>query len=282
MSGDLHCHTSLSDGSLDIKSALDFAKRVGLEYIAITNHDTLDQLDFAQEYGKKIGIKVIMGVELSTRNPENGRKVHLLCYLPQKTKELEQMMATTCKNRNRAGEEMVRRIAMDYPITMDDVKKHSRHSKSIYKTHIMRAFMDYGYAHVVYGRFFQHIFKENKEKYAVAVDYPSIYDAIEVVHQAGGVAVLAHPCAYKSMELLETLAREHKIDGVELHHPRNTPESQEIIKKIAQKYQLIVTGGTDFHGFHISEESYPIGTYLTNNENIDKILKTAQDEDNQH
>ena len=276
MFGDLHCHTTFSDGSTNYKDILNFAKKIGLDYIAITDHDTLEETDNIISYGNKIGINVIKGVEVSCRNPYTKRRVHLLCYMPKNEQVLADYISKTLEKRTNAGLIMIEKIAKDYPIELKDITKYSNQSKCIYKSHIMRAFMDYGYDNTIYGDIYQYIFKENREKYAINIDYPPVFEALDVIKKSGSVCVLAHPFVYDSMDLMLDLAKDGLIDGIEINHPKNTESSKEIIRNIAEEYGLILTGGTDYHGFSSSGKSYPLGSFLTNGDNIKKLLEKVR------
>ncbi|MEG1448639.1 MAG: PHP domain-containing protein, partial [Oscillospiraceae bacterium] len=113
----------------------------------------------------------------------------------------------------------------------------------------------------------------NREKYARSIDYPSVYDALDVIKKSGSVCVLAHPSVYDTIDLMKELAENGLIHGIELNHPRNTLKAKEIIVSTAKKYDLILTGGTDFHGFCSSGMTYPLGSFVTDDNNIQKLLE---------
>ncbi len=105
-------------------------------------------------------------------------------------------------------------------------------------------------------------------------EYPDVNFVLDLIHSARGVAVMAHPVYYDSLELLEELAAKGKIDGAEAYHYTADEEQRKKILEIAEKYNLIVTGGSDFHGLY---NAYPthIGSNTTDKENIDRIIKLA-------
>ena len=104
MTGDLHCHTTLSDGSLGIEEVIVQAKRMGLGFLAITDHDTLSSSNRAQILGERYGVKVIPAVELSAWDKKRNSKVHILCYAPQKPDRLEGLCLKSCQIRKGDGE----------------------------------------------------------------------------------------------------------------------------------------------------------------------------------
>ena len=97
---------------------------------------------------------------------------------------------------------------------------------------------------------------------------------IDLIHSARGVAVMAHPVYYDSLELLEELSVKGKLDGVEVFHYSANDEQQKRLLEIAEKYDLIVTGGSDFHGLYNAYPTY-IGSRTTDKKNIDRIIKLA-------
>ena len=92
MIGDMHCHTTMSDGSTSPEMLVQYAIDAGLDFIAVTDHDTMAGTQAAVNLGKRKGLKVIPGVEVSTYDSKTGRNVHLLCYMPKKTEKLEKMI----------------------------------------------------------------------------------------------------------------------------------------------------------------------------------------------
>ena len=106
--------------------------------------------------------------------------------------------------------------------------------------------------------------------HAAQVDYPDIDTVMDAVDAAEGIAVLAHPSEYHSMDLLRELCRNHRIRGIEVYHPRNTEEDKAEMLRLAEKYDLAVTGGTDYHGFYTTKKN-PVGTFTTAESEFDKI-----------
>lgn len=271
---DLHCHTKLSDGSLGIEDIILQAKRTGIDFISITDHDTLASFSRANILGERYGVKVIQGVELSAWDKERSRKVHILCYAPKKPDRLEGLCLKSCEIRRACSKEMVEKVMQLYPITMDNVLKYSTSSKSIFKQHIMRALIDYGYALEFYGELNHQLFNLKNGTCLVEREYPDVKFVLDLIHSARGVAVMAHPMHYDNLELLVDLAEQKRIDGIEVDHYTATTEDRKKLREIAEKYNLIVTGGSDFHGLYNAQPTH-IGSELTTKENLDKIIKLA-------
>ena len=277
MIGDLHCHSKLSDGSTGLDDLVFYAKRAGLDVIAVTDHDTMAGVARAQVLGQRYGLDVIPGCEVSCVDPDTNRRVHVLCYFPQKPNRLEPLFHKILSSRNRAGMEMIQRLMRQYPLTLEHVQRYSNSSKAIYKVHIMQALLDLGYDTKIYGDLYKQLFSSKSPGNVNApVEYPSVYEALDYIRIAKGIPVMAHPSIYDSMELLERLAREGKLMGVEIDHPKNREEDKTTMRQLAEEYGLLVTGGTDFHGYYTSGHANPLATALTLEEDLKKLYKAAE------
>lgn len=272
MTGDLHCHTKLSDGSLGIEDIIIQAKRTGIDFVSITDHDTLSSVSRATVLGDRYGVHVLPGVELSAWDKERGRKVHILCYAPQKPDRLEGLCLKSCEIRKSCAKEMVEKVMKLYPITPENVMKYATGSKSIFKQHIMHALVDYGYSTHFYGKLNDELFNLKTGSCIVEREYPDVNFVLDLIHSARGVAIMAHPMHYDSLELLRELAAKEKLDGIEVDHYSATPEQRAVLREIASQYNLIVTGGSDFHGLYNARPTH-IGSEITDKENLDRIFK---------
>lgn len=269
---DLHCHTKLSDGSLGIEDVIAQAQRTGVEWLSITDHDTMASFSRADVLANRAGIKILHGVELSAWDKERGRKVHVLSYNPQKPDRLEGLCLKCCEIRKQTSKEMIEKVMAKFPITLESILKHTTSSKSIFKQHIMRALIDYGYALEFYGELDSELFNPKTGSCYVEREYPDVNFVIDLIHLSGGAAVLAHPAQYDNIELLEDLAENGRIDGVEIGHYSADEAYRDELRKIADKYELIRTGGSDFHGLYNSVPTH-LGSESTEFEEIERILK---------
>jgi predicted metal-dependent phosphoesterase TrpH len=272
VAADLHCHTKMSDGSVGIDEVVLLAKTHGIPTIAVTDHDTFAGSTRAKIFGDRHGVEVISGVEFSTIDPATGRKAHVLCYLCDSTDRLEGLCKRTSDSRRRAANIMIQKTMRVYPIAADMILRRAQGSINVFKQHIMHALIDAGYATDFYGDAYQKLFHPKSGLAYTPVEYPDIHDVIEQIHEAGGIAVLAHPGVYDSYDLLEQLAKDGEIDGIEAWHPRNKPGDEEIFIAVAEKYDLICTGGTDFHGMYTTTPM-PIGTCLTPDSQLEALRK---------
>ncbi len=277
MKADLHCHTTLSDGSLGIEETIAQAKRYGIDYFAITDHDTLASSSRAVILGERYGVKMIPAVEFSTYDSTRKSKAHIICYNPAKPDRLEGLCLRTCELRKKRGKQMAMKVLEKYPITLESILRYATGSKVIFKCHIMHALMDYGYTTDLYGQVYEELFNPqtglcSEEVSTDMQDYPEVHFVLELIHSAGGLAVLAHPAVFNNYELLCELAHSKKIDGVEVWHQSADEQQREQLLQTAKEYNLIATGGSDFHGFY---NHYPIaiGSNYTPDESLQRILK---------
>ncbi len=271
MAADLHCHTRMSDGSMGIDELVGMAKRAGIDTISVTDHDTFAGATRAKIIGDRVGVRVILGIEISAFDRLRGRKVHILGYLCDNPSRLEGLCHKTIQNRKRAALIMVQKVMRLYPITPEMVARRAQGSTNVYRQHIMHALMDGGFTNELYGEVYQHLFNPQSGKAYYPIEYPDVRDAIRQIRDAGGIAVLAHPAVYDSYELMEELAAENLLDGVEAFHSRNKPNDAVVLEAFARKNNLLVTGGTDFHGMY-APMPLALGQCTTPDEWVEKLL----------
>ena len=261
MKADLHIHSNWSDGSLGIREIVRLAKTLGLQAISITDHDTMAGQMEAIEEGKRQGLLVINGVEISAFNPDSGRKVHILGFNIKDKKGLENACCPFLAARHQKNLQSVDILAArNFPINQKDVMKYSSLDKTIYRQHIMHALVDRGYAPGIYGPLYTMLFGPGGIA-AIKAVYMNAVEAVRLIKECGGQAVLAHPFQYDSMDFLPKLV-ELGLAGIEYQHHTQTPERQEAVINAAQSYGLFLTGGSDFHGFY-SEKALPPGSTST-------------------
>lgn len=259
---DLHCHTKMSDGATGINELIEIAKLRHIEALAVTDHDTFAGSNRAVVIGKRNGVEVIPGVEISAYDYQRKRKVHVLCYCPKNQDRLEGTLKRISDSRKAAMSISVQKVVRMYHMPVDMVVARANGSTNIFKQHVMHALIDAGYACEIFGDVFQKLFHPRFGLAHTKIDYPDVMEIIDDIHSAGGVAVIAHPSVYDSMALTEELCEKKLIEGIEVNHPRNTEADQKTIEELAEKYNMVLTGGTDFHGGY-SEKPAPLGSYTT-------------------
>ena len=266
MAADLHCHTKLSDGSVGIEDLIVIAQKSGINTIAITDHDCLAGTVRGQVIGKRHGVTVIPGVELSAFDGEVGKKVHILSYLAEKPDRLEGLCKRTSVARKRAGQIMMLKVASN-----DFIINHASGSTNLFKQHIMHALMDAGYTNKIYGDLYDALFSPESETNLLApVKYPDVKDVIDEIHNAGGIAVLAHPSLYDNFDEIDKYI-EMGLDGIEVWHPEASDEDIEKLSTICKKNKILMTGGSDFHGIY-GRKTVTLGTCSTPDEHVDKLM----------
>ena len=271
---DLHCHSRISDGSLGINEILSLARRRGLTAVSITDHDAVVGSTRAAVLGKRLGITVINGIEMSCIDPQRKRKVHILGYLYDHPDRLEGACHRMMQSRRDAAIQMLRKVLRYYPITPELVTQCASGSATVYKQHIMHALIEAGFTDKFFGDVFQKLFSSHGGVAYVPIEYPDVRSMIDLIHSAGGVAVLAHPYAYDSMDLMQELVAEGRLDGIEVWHPKNSEEQSIALSNFAQQHGLVMTGGTDFHGMY-TDTPHPLG-YRTAPDSVLADLEAAK------
>ncbi len=271
MGGDLHCHTKLSDGSLGIEDLITLAKKRGVETIAITDHDCLAGTVRGKIIGDRFGVQVIPGVELSATDAETEKQAHILCYLPEFPDRLEGLCHRNSLARKKAAHYMMLQIAKRYPVAAEFIVKCATGSTNIYPQHMMQALMECGFTREIYGELYRKLFdKSVPGNISVTPKYPDIKEVLTAVHDAGGIAVLAHPILSDNLDSLPRLL-ENGLDGIEVWHPSADEEQQAQLKKLAAKHKLLQTGGTDFHGLY-NIDCVSIGDVTAPDDAVTKLL----------
>lgn len=254
MACDLHCHSKISDGSIGIDELIAIARRRGLSALAITDHDAVVGATRACIVGKRLGLDVIHGVEMSTYDAKRKRGVHILGYMCDSPDRLEGMCLRMSNARRAAAKEMITKVLRYYPIVPESITRCASGSTAVYPQHIMHALMEAGYTDSFYGDVFHKLFSADGGCAYVPVECPDVREVIDLIHSAGGLVVMAHPYEYDNLELMEELTAEGLLNGIEVWHPSCNDEQSAKLKDFAESHHLLMTGGTDFHGLY----TYPL------------------------
>ncbi len=250
LSADLHCHTRLSNGSLGIEDLILLAKKRGVTTIAITDHDCLAGTVRGKVIGERHGITVIPGVELSGTDKTNGQEIHMLCYKPDFPDRLEGLCRRSSLIRKKSSHIMMLKAAQRYPITPEFVVKCASGSSNIFKVHIMQALIENGFADRIYGDLYKKLFSSESEGNINNVpEYEDIFDVLNAIHEAGGIAILANPQRCKNEKLIDELVAAG-LDGIEIYSPELTTEQKAEFAKYAKNNKLLTTGGSNFKGLY--------------------------------
>ena len=257
---DMHIHTTYSDGSLKPAEIVSLAAKLDIQKIAVTDHDTMAGCSEAIEAGRKAGINVISGVEISAYDFQKGRKVHILGYDIKDVKALEAACRPFLESRHQARLKALQRIIeAGYPVTEAEVLGYIRPGGTLYRQHIMNALLDRGYAVTIYGELYRKLFARTGIAF-IQSKYMDVFDALKLVLDTGGTAVLAHPYLYDSEDLLPELV-ESGLSGIEVWSSKHTAQQTADLKRLAKRYGLEQYEGSDFHGFY-SERVNPLGSTM--------------------
>lgn len=248
MKADFHIHTDISDGCSSIEEILNMARESGLTHVAITNHDTVEGLGKAVDLGIREGIKVIPGIEISGFDFQKNKKAHILGFnFDLQGKNIKKLCNPILERRNANSISQISTlIDAGYKISIKNIIGRARNSRVIYKQHIMEELIERGYTDEIYSDLYRKLFK-GKGICSRDIIYVDAVDAVRAIKSDGGTAVLAHPGQFDSYDMIDKLCRAG-LDGLELNHEANSSEDMEKIKRYSKKYDLILTGGSDFHG----------------------------------
>ena len=240
---DLHTHSTASDGALPPEGVIASAHAAGLAAIALTDHDTLDGVPAARAAGEGLGVRVITGVELSAMLGDH--EMHILGLHLATTGELERALQSFRATRHSRAEQIVASLnALGVPVTMDAVLTHAG-GGAVGRPHVARAIIAGGWVHSQREAFDRYLGAGRPAN--VAKHHLTVADAIRLVHEAGGVAVLAHPGQDGSRARIEPLAA-LGLDGIEVRHPSHSAEDIARLMALAEHFGLVPSGGSDWHG----------------------------------
>ena len=248
MASDLHIHTSFSDGKLSPEETVKAAKEAGLKCISVTDHDTTEGIVNLYENGlyPDKGIKIIPGIEMSANCP--GKEVHILGYnIDIYNRALTDRLTEVGESRWTRFAEIVAKLnELNYRLTEGEVLTIAGDSKSISRSHIARALVKRGYFSSV-REAFEVLLDKGKPAYVPHFRLETD-EIIALIKGAGGKVVLAHPKLVKDdVKVLEIIER--GIDGIEVFYPEHDEQDTARYMAFAKEHGLIVTGGSDFHGF---------------------------------
>ncbi|MGF7058774.1 inositol monophosphatase family protein [Brassicibacter mesophilus] len=253
MKADLHVHTNVSDSSYSIEDTIKMAKENGVTHLGITDHDTTNGLKKAIKIGKHYGVNIIPGIEISAFDFEKNKKIHILGYnfnldAPNIRKICDEFIE---KRHNNSLWQIERLSEQGYDITVAEVAKRARYSTCFYKQHIMDVLIEKGYTDKVYSELYYQLFK-GEGICSRDIRHIDVFEAVKAIKADGGIAILAHPGQQDSYYLIDDLVKAG-LDGVEIYHEDHTVEDYTKIFEYRDKYNLILTGGSDYHGIYGSD-----------------------------
>lgn len=251
---DLHVHSNISDGTLSPREVVLLAAKNNLSAIALTDHDTVAGIEEAKKTAVELykagkDIRIVEGVEISA--DYKGKDIHILGLLiDTQHKGLIKALENALENRDGRNEKMASNLrAAGISITLDDLSAHEPDTV-ITRAHFARHLFEHGYVKTMNEAFERYLGEHCP--YYVPREYITPKDAISLIRQAGGIPVLAHPLLYKfSMKELEELLLQLKdfgLVGIETIYSANCGSDDAMIRDLAKRYDLLMTGGSDYHG----------------------------------
>jgi predicted metal-dependent phosphoesterase TrpH len=248
---DLHTHSSVSDGTDTPEELVRKAAAAGLDVVALTDHDTFDGLNAAVAEGQRIGVQVLRGMELSCSR--GGDSVHLLAYGadPLNADLVAELALVRGGRKGRLTGVLMKLAELGVPVSEAEVMAQVGDSPSVGRPHIADAMIKAGHVRdreEAFDRFLAEGGPAHVHRYAIELER-----GIDLVHGAGGVAVIGHPWGRGREHvlppaLLSALAAEHGLDGVEVDHQDHDASTRAQLRTLAAELGLLVTGSSDYHG----------------------------------
>ena len=246
MFADLHLHTNFSDGTYTPEELAERAGELGLAAIALSDHDTVEGCARMSAACAHAGLEFIPATELTAE--VDGNELHLLAYFvdTQNPRLLAQMSRFQRVRQSRIQEMVARLNQLDIPLQADAVLAIAN-CRSPGRPHVARALVMGGFCSSL-DEAFERFLKKNRPAWVPKFKI-STTEAIELIHQAGGLAVIAHPGLNRVDEVIPGLVRAG-LDGLECFHSKHTPNTSEHYVGLAKQLGLLITGGSDCHGLN--------------------------------
>ncbi|MDD2509710.1 MAG: PHP domain-containing protein [Syntrophomonas sp.] len=271
---DLHTHTTASDGLLSPTELLGKASEMRLPGLAITDHDTIDGLEEARRFiaENSLALDFVPGIELNTELTE--KEIHILGYFIDyhDHRLLGRLQEIKEARLERARKMINRLVVMGLNIDLDQVKRLAQ-GDLIARPHIAQALMENSYVFSVKEAFDKYI---GKGRPAYVNRYKFLpEEAIALINEAGGIAVLAHPGLIRNDSLVEDIIA-LGIEGIEVFYPEHNHKQILKYSAFCQQHQLLITGGSDFHGYGKEEGRGKFGSFGVSREKMQNIFDYQQ------
>jgi predicted metal-dependent phosphoesterase TrpH len=246
---DLHAHSLHSDGQHAPRDLVPMALEAGITALALTDHDAITGLPELHAAAAGTGLAIVDGVELSASAGAND--IHILGYLfdPAHPPFLAALERFRGGRRSRAGQIVDRLNALGVDITLADVERHAA-GGAIGRPHVAHALLEMGYIETFDEAF--HRYLGHRAPAYVAKPQLEPEEAVRLIREAGGVAVFAHPGTANRDDLLPRLVGAG-LGGIEVWHPKHGSGQMAHYRRVAEQYDLVPSGGSDFHGAAIGD-----------------------------
>ncbi len=268
---DLHLHTRCSDGRLTPAELIDRARAAGLYCVAITDHDTIEGLAEAEQAAARRGMVVVPGVELSVQ--VDDEEVHLLGYFFDPAHPaLNEALKAYQQARVQRFEAMLERL-QEVGVSLAAEQVRVAVGRGVPgRPHVAQALVAAGYA-TSYTEAFQRYLLPDGPGYVPKPAWIAA-EAVAILHEAGGIAVLAHPGAYLRDQVFRALL-EAGLDGIEVIHPSHSSYLVQHYRQVARDFGLLETGGSDYHG-HRARDDALLGTYTIPYPRVERLHQTLR------
>lgn len=249
---ELHSHSKHSDGFLSPSKLVERAHGNGVKVLALTDHDTMSGITEAVEAARRFGIKIIPGVEISTifspRNPEMEEPVHILAYYsscgPTRYEELDKLLANIREGRYVRAKDMVLKLnKLKLPLKWEHVTKIAGKGVAPGRLHVARAMVEAGYVENLKQAFARYLY-DGGPAYSTGSE-PLAEEAVQLICETGGLAVLAHPWALKNPIPIIRRLKDAGLHGMEVYRSDGRLAAY---NDLADTYNLLKLGGSDYHG----------------------------------
>jgi predicted metal-dependent phosphoesterase TrpH len=249
MSIDLHTHSWFSDGTKSPTELVELASKTGVSALAITDHDTMDGVAEAMAVADEYGVEVIPGLEVSVTHEK--KPLHILgYYLDAADTKLASALSVLQEARDERNTKIILKLqSLGIAATVEELKEISGHGQTG-RPHVAKLLMNHGMVRSMPQAFDEYL-KKDAKAYVARFAY-SAEEAIAFITGAGGLAVLAHPIQVdKTLTSLSTLLpvlKNYGLEGIETYYPTQKKKMRKRIRKFAEENDLILTGGSDYHG----------------------------------
>lgn len=266
---DLHLHTFYSDGTYSPEELVAQAQRQDLQAMALTDHDTVEGCGLAAQACRAAGIEFLAGTELTAE--QDGHEIHILGYLIdlQNPKFLQEIGKFQTVRQNRIREMVQRLNQLNVPLQAEEVFALAN-CRAPGRPHVARALVQAGFVGSL-DEAFERFLKKNRPAWVPKFKM-SASEATALIHQSGGVAVMAHPGLNRSDEVIPAMV-EAGLDGIECFHTKHSAAMSEHYLQIAGRFKLLITGGSDCHG--LSKGRPLIGSVRLPYEHVEKLHARA-------
>jgi predicted metal-dependent phosphoesterase TrpH len=262
---DLHLHTTRSDGYCTPVELVDKVAALGLQAMAITDHDEISAIQDVRAYGVSRGVEVLAGVELSVNFRHHDLHVLGYCFDPQ-DEDLNQYLHLFREERLRRAEKMVKKLAaMGMPISLQAVLAKAGEG-AIGRPHIANVLLEDKFVYSFEEAFYKYL-GNGKPAYVEKYRF-GVQEAFALIRKAGGVCAIAHPGIQLSNGDLVSLIKSG-VDALEVIHPKHSTEQTQLYGQMAEQYGLVRTGGSDFHGG--SKGAGALGKYTVSYDVVDRL-----------